>query len=391
MLLTDLAVIIASLALLPTAQGITIIARYVWAQKIVFPAWREAAEKSPVPSNNTDWKPIAGVFIHYRGSSFFPPNYENEDECKKDIADVWEDNHLGTKYEGDIAYNFMVCPHGNIYEARGYERGEANFKGYVEGLYGRNANLYSICSLLNPGQIPSEAMVRAMRDLIRHLRTDAPPLLRTRHRVLPHSFEYETDCPGYLGMYSFNGSTLDPSVPWTGLGDIKVWEAQKSVNQRYRDVATGYVPAPENGKTGWSTVFSLTQGLQWELGISPTVRNFGTGTFNAVKARNKMPGQEPLQSGTNWFRLYNAALWCKGYRGARSEIIWDQDSEASLSQLYQDAGLGSVSDRNKLWPHVCRALFRMDQFQKIPRAPTRRDKSSSGSTSASSPTWASPP
>ncbi|KAM7217960.1 DUF1906 domain containing protein [Rhypophila decipiens] len=350
--------------LVGVAQAITIIPRAVWAETIPYDALRERASQPPVPSTN-EWNPVAGVFIHYRGSSVFPPDYSSEDECKEDIADVWMDNEQGDEFNGDIAYNFLVCPHGNIYQGRGYERGEANYKGYVNGIYGRNTAFYSICGLLNPGQIPTEAMVRAIRDLIRHLREEAPK--KTGSMILPHSYEHETDCPGYLGMYSFPGSTMDPAVPWSGLGDIKVWEAQQSINKKYTNVAVDYVPAPENGKTGWSTVFSLTQGLQWELGISPTVRNFGTGTFNAVKGRNKMPDQEPLQSGSNFFRLYNAALWCKGYPGARSEIIWDDQSDASFRQLYTDAGLGSVSDRNKVWPHVCRAMFRMDQFKKIPQ------------------------
>ena len=350
---------------IPVAQAITIIPRSVWADKIPYTALRERAAQPPVPSTD-NWDPVAGVFIHYRGSSLFPPEYSTEDECKQDIADVWMDHEQGDKFRGDIAYNFMVCPHGNIYQARGYERGEANMAGYIDQIYGRNTAFYSICGLLNPGQIPTEAMVRAIRDLIKHLREEAPK--KTGSMIFPHLHEYpETECPGYLGMYSFPGSTMDPAAPWTGLGDIRVWEAQKSINKRYANVAVDYVPAPENGKTGWSTVFSLTQGLQWELGISPTVRSFGTGTFNAVKSRNKMPDQEPLQSGSNFFRLYNAALWCKGYAGARSELIWDSQSDASFHQLYADAGLGGLADPGKVWPHVCRAMFRMDQFKKIPQ------------------------
>ena len=88
-------------------------------------------------------------------------------------------------------------------------------------------------------------MVRAIRDLIRHLREEAPR--QTGPRIVPHSHDYDTDCPGYLQIYSFPGSSMDPSVPWSGLGDIKVYDAQKSCNARYAGKAAGYVSCTEDG------------------------------------------------------------------------------------------------------------------------------------------------
>ena len=111
-------------------------------------------------------------------------------------------------------------------------------------------------------------------------------------------------------------------------------------------------------------MFSLNQGLQWELSISPTVRSFGPGTFSAIQSRNKMPSQE---TSSGILRQYNAALWCKGYPGSRSDGLWDSSGETSFLQLYSDASLGDVSNSGKVWPHVCRALFRMDQFRQIPQ------------------------
>jgi len=109
------------------------------------------------------------------------------------LASIYEDHRSGTEhFDGDIAYNFLICQHGNIYQGRGYERGEAN----------------------------------------------APAM-----------------CPGNLTMYAQEGSTIDPSVAWTGL-------------------AAGYETCLQYGHTGWDTVLSLIQGLQYELGISPTVPKF---------------------------------------------------------------------------------------------------------------------
>ncbi|KAM7208560.1 DUF1906 domain containing protein [Naviculisporaceae sp. PSN 640] len=167
------------------------------------------------------------------------------------------------------------------------------------------------------------------------------------------------------------------NVGWAGKGpspaprDVnpKILEAQKAINSRYTGLAGDYVPAPEDGKASWDTMYSLTQGLQYELGINPTVRNFGSGTFNAVKTRNKLPGQEDPSSGINFIRLYNAALLVKGYPNSKSLTTWDNSSAAAFDRLWSDAGLDGLtsSERSKVWPHVCRAMFRMDQqFRKLP-------------------------
>ncbi|GFJ82808.1 glycoside hydrolase domain-containing protein [Phytohabitans houttuyneae] len=215
---------------------------------------------------------------------------------------------------------------------------------------------------MNLDHTAGEPLLRAVRDLIRHLRTEAPKPAGTR--IVPHSYGYDTQCPGNLTMYAREGSTIDPAAPWTGLADIHVFAAQRWCNATYA-AAPGYERCPEDGRTGWSTVLSLTQGLQHELGISPTVRNFGPGTFNAVRTRNKLPGQE---TNGNIVRLYNGALWCKGYWTATDQGQWSGDSQQALEQLYAHAGL-SYSDaaaRQRMWPHVVKAMMRMDQFRLVP-------------------------
>ncbi|WP_433364694.1 peptidoglycan recognition protein family protein [Actinoplanes sp. CA-142083] len=286
---------------------------------------------------------------------------------------MFEEHTSDDEFNGDIGYNFLICRHGEIFEGRGFERGEANKCGHI-GTYGRNANFYSICAIMRADHTASEPMLRAYRDLINFLRTEAPRL--TGPGILPHSFHYETkecdgvtdyettECPGNLTMYAQPGSTIDPSAPWTGLADIHVYATQKWVNAVCQ-FAPGYIRCPEDGRTGWSTVLSLTQGLQWELGISPTVQSFGPGTFNAVKARNTLPADE---TNKNLIAFYNGALWCKGYFAATNLSGWSMGTEAALQQLYTDAGL-SWSDttmRRKMWPHICKALMRMDQFKKVP-------------------------
>jgi peptidoglycan hydrolase-like protein with peptidoglycan-binding domain len=315
------------------------------------------ASAPPVPSSRS-WTGHMGVFIHYLGSGS-TSDLETEADCRKAIAGVYMD-HL-PEFFGDIAYNFLVCRHGHIYEGRGYERGEGNGDDYVEGV-GRNTGFYSILGMIRSGDVASEAMLRSMRNLIDHLRHEAPR--KTGDMILPHSFGYDTECPGNLHMYARPGSTIDPDAPWAGPADIHVYRTQKWVNETYGG-APGYIRCPENGRTGWSTVLSLTQGLQHELGISPTVQNFGPGTFEAVKNRRDMPVEE---ENANLIRLYNGALWCKGYWASMQRDHWSADSEDSLKQLYGDMGLSysNASLAYRMWPHVLRALLRMDQFRRVP-------------------------
>ena len=49
--------------------------------------------------------------------------------------------------------------------------------------------------------------------------------------------------------------------------DERVKEVQVWLNKTYKGV-NGFEKAPENGRTGWATVYSLREALQHELGIS---------------------------------------------------------------------------------------------------------------------------
>jgi len=351
-------------------MSVTILPRATWAPYVPVPETYEHAAAPPARSDNPDWNPVGGVFIHHRGpASPFGTDYPTEEVCLEDIALVYNDHTSNDDYNWDIGYNFLICRHGNIYQGRGYERGEANHAGHVEGI-GRNAGFYSICALMRSNHTATEPMLRSFRELIHHLRVDAPVM--GGNRILPHSHEYVTECPGNLTMYAQWGSTIDPAVPWSGLADIYIFAAQRWVNATYAG-APGYVECPENGRTGWSTVLSLTQGLQHELGIAPTVRNFGPGTFNALKSRNKRPDEETSQ---NLVRIYNAALWCKGYWASTDHLHWTADSQESFERLYRDAGLdyADTAQRQRMWPHVAKAMLRMDQLQLVPSgdADTRR-------------------
>ncbi|MGA5550968.1 glycoside hydrolase domain-containing protein [Streptomyces pseudogriseolus] len=346
-------------------MAITINPRASWGQ---YAPWylQKHASDPPEASKNPAWHGDRGVFLHYLGPGS-TADLRTEEDCRKEIAEVYLQHKTEGQFEGDIAYNYLVCQHGHIYEGRGEQRGEGN-GGEADPIdgRGRNEGFYSILGMIRSDDVASEAMLRAIRDLIGHLRHHVNPHTgkTAGNRILPHSFGYDTDCPGNLHMYARPGSTIDPSVPWRAPADIYVHRTQKWVNETY-DKAPGYVICSETGYTGWNTVLALTQGLQHELGISPTVQTFGPGTFNAVKKRRVMPDRE---SNDNLLRLYNGALWCKGYWASPFLFGWGEDSQSSLQQLYGDMGLnyGTVQQSEAMWPHVLKSLLRMDQFRLVP-------------------------
>ncbi|MEU6181840.1 glycoside hydrolase domain-containing protein [Streptomyces coeruleorubidus] len=149
--------------------------------------------------------------------------------------------------------------------------------------------------------------------------------------------------------------------------DPNVLAAQQWVNATYDGVAEDYVRCAQDGSTGWETVLSLTQGLQHELGISPTVRNFGPGTFSALEARG---GIRPSESNANLVRIINYALWCKGYRGASPASQWTATTTDSMNDLIGEAGLASSATISNIptrpLVQFIKALMRMDQFRLVP-------------------------
>ena len=65
--------------------------------------------------------------------------------------------------------------------------------------------------------------------------------------------------------------------------DQWVLNAQQWVNRTYGG-RPGFQPAPENGRTGWATMFALTRALQLELGLSGSQLsdNFGPTTLSLL-------------------------------------------------------------------------------------------------------------
>ena len=106
-----------------------------------------------------------GVKIHYTGS---PITYESHSECVSHVNNI-RSHHLNhpTENYSDIAYNFLVCQHGYIFEGRGYGRRTG-----ANGNQELNKAHYAVCGLIGSATNikPSGLMVEAFKEAIRGLR-----------------------------------------------------------------------------------------------------------------------------------------------------------------------------------------------------------------------------
>lgn len=152
------------------------------------------------------------------------------------------------------------------------------------------------------------------------------------------------------------------------VGDPMVYLTQRWLNQEYGDVS-GFGSVPENGRTGWDTIYGLTRALQIELGITSLANNFGPTTA-------RLYGQNPLhrQDGVinRQFAILQGALWCKGYSpgyylrenadGTVSfDEIFNENVEKAVIQLKKDAGF--TNPDGVVTVNVMKALLSMDAFK----------------------------
>ncbi|WP_369376762.1 glycoside hydrolase domain-containing protein [Streptomyces sp. cg36] len=144
------------------------------------------------------------------------------------------------------------------------------------------------------------------------------------------------------------------------MADEKVLAAQKWVNATYAAVP-GFVKAPEDGRTGWSTMFALTMALQAELGIAPLVASFGPGTLAKLAARPDIGAGE---SNANIKKIVEHALFCKGYWGGDGSGSYGSATDKSVRALKNDAGIDASN--GSVQPKVFKALLSMDAYVSVP-------------------------
>lgn len=148
------------------------------------------------------------------------------------------------------------------------------------------------------------------------------------------------------------------------MSDPMVLATQRWLNATYSG-RTGYNPIPEDGQTGWVTIYGLLHALQIELGITATADNFGDGTKTSFENRwpNGIKQQADGASETsNVYGIIQGALWCKGYSTGANGITlhFYNGTGSAIRTLKSDAGIGGDST---VTLDIMKALMSMDQFK----------------------------
>ena len=156
--------------------------------------WGAPADRSHLPGLSGS----AGFGVHYNGPRMV---LRRHDDCYAAVAGIRR-FHVHTRGWLDIAYNFLACPHGYLFEGRGWDRRSAA-NGTNEG----NGWGHAVMGLLGAGQDPPHEMLAAVSDLARRHDTRYG-----RVSLRPHSAFKATECPG------------DPLRAWVASGEWRQWE-----------------------------------------------------------------------------------------------------------------------------------------------------------------------
>ncbi|NUR26748.1 MAG: N-acetylmuramoyl-L-alanine amidase [Catenulispora sp.] len=133
-----------------------------------------------------------GVKIHYEGTPV-PASLADPDQHSQcdDRMRAIQASHLANRKEdySDIAYNFVVCPHGYVYEGRGLHRKTA-----ANGNQPLNIAHYAVCAMVGSEGLtkPTDPQLNGLRDAIEYLRSDGG----AGTEIKGHRDGYATECPG---------------------------------------------------------------------------------------------------------------------------------------------------------------------------------------------------
>lgn len=144
-----------------------------------------------------------GVRIHWEGSPGGPGAHAGCAAAVRRVQQFHTDPEPDGREWADIAYNFLVCPHGYVFEGRGVRKGSA-----ANGTTEANAEWYAVCALVGPGDEQSPELHAGIRDAVAICQgAGAGP------EVGGHRDGYATECPGDELAELAAAGAFNPSAP----------------------------------------------------------------------------------------------------------------------------------------------------------------------------------
>ncbi|GAB3955083.1 peptidoglycan-binding protein [Streptomyces sparsus] len=178
----------------------------------------EWGARSP-KKRSTDIDPArGGVAVHHTGASRFAAG--DHAECPSQVRGI-QNYHMDDKQWDDIAYTYLVCVHGFVYEGRG-----VGIRTAANGTTDSNDRFYAVCGLVGgtPGSYDTitDQLVQGFRTAIARLRSTG----NAATAITGHSSFLATECPGKLSAYLSAmepGSGDGPPDPTDPPPGVPVW------------------------------------------------------------------------------------------------------------------------------------------------------------------------
>ncbi|GGS05304.1 hypothetical protein GCM10010252_49990 [Streptomyces aureoverticillatus] len=149
------------------------------------------------------------------------------------------------------------------------------------------------------------------------------------------------------------------------MADELVRRAQRFINTTYNNgAALGISKLPEDGRTGWPTMYALTRALQYEMGIKSLSNAFGPTTLSTLESKFPKLNGSTVPS-ANFCRILQSALYCKGYDGGDIDGKYNSRVEAAVTRLKKNMGVDGVYPGGSLEPKVVKGLLNMDAYTTV--------------------------
>ncbi len=147
----------------------------------------------------SDPKTLKGVVVHWFG---IPKAASTHLNCPVLLRSVQRSHQAGEF--SDIAYNHGVCPHGVVYELRGFYRQTG-----ANGTSASNRDYGAVVYMAGEGDIPTAAGIQSLKWIIGEWRR-----LGAGREVLPHGKITGSKCPGpELSLWIERGGYEYPATP----------------------------------------------------------------------------------------------------------------------------------------------------------------------------------
>lgn len=143
--------------------------------------------------------------------------------------------HMDTRDWVDIAYNTLTCPHGYVYEGRGW-----GVRSAANGTNTGNDSAYANCHLCGVDDILTPEGEQSMRDVLVAARTigGAGP------RIWVHRDWKSTGCPGdVITDFVRTGGLADASAPPPETGDDEMQPHQEALLRDVHEWLSREIPA----------------------------------------------------------------------------------------------------------------------------------------------------